>query len=168
MFCMFLFFGVITSYAGFSMLSDILFFNDKINDLTRKINDETNIKNELTAVLAGYSRQETVYATSLSIMQEDLPTIEVFDALDRSVIRGVILDSLTLNHTEMKIEGVANAEDDVVTTARNLLDSGTFSVAQVPVVSRLNTGSRANASGRDGFKFALSLVPLSIGESGRK
>jgi Tfp pilus assembly protein PilN len=164
MLCMFLFFGVLVSYTSLNVLNDILFLQDRVNTLSEKIVDLNAVKSGLTAELARLARQEAVYTSSLSIMQQELPTIEVFDSIDKSVIRGVILSSVALTQNELKLAGVANTEDNVVTTTRNLLDSGSLSVAQVPVVTRANMGP-------EGLRFSLSLIPLTIGdiwESGGK
>jgi Tfp pilus assembly protein PilN len=94
-------------------------------------------------------------------MQQELPSIEVFDSIEKSIVRGVILNSLSLNQKELKLNGVANNEDNIVTSARNLLDSEVYSIAQVPNVSRSNLGP-------EGLKFSLSLEPKTIGESGQR
>jgi len=159
MLCIFMVFGAVILYAGGCMLSDYRKLSDNVNDLTSRIRSLNIIKDRLTAELKALAEQERVYNSSLSIMQQELPTIEVFDSIDKSVIKGVILNSLSLSQKELKLGGVANTEDNIVTTTRNLLDSGAFSIAQVPVVNRANMGP-------EGLRFSLSLVPLSIGESG--
>ena len=94
-------------------------------------------------------------------MQQDLPTIEVFDSIDRGLVRGVTLKGINLSQNSLKLNGVAGVEDDVVESARKLLLSGTFSVAQVPQVTRTNTGPEE-------VNFTLFLAPLNIGEVGKK
>lgn len=143
------------------MVNDILFLNGKINDLSNDVENLNSVKIKLQSELSRLSQQEAVYVSSLGIMQQELPTIEVLDSIDRSLIKGVTLNTLALTQLDLRLNGVANAEDSVVEAARNLLDSGTFSTAQVPVVSR--TGS-----GPEGLKFSLSLAPLKIVEVGKK
>ncbi|MCL2146758.1 MAG: PilN domain-containing protein [Synergistaceae bacterium] len=94
-------------------------------------------------------------------MNQELPTIEVFDSIDKSTVRGVILSSIALTERELKLDGLANTEDNIVTTTRNLLDSEAFSIAQVPIVTRENMGP-------EGLKFTLALTPRAIGESGQR
>jgi len=160
MLCLFMIFGAVISFTGFTMVNDIYTFRVDINNLNNDIENEKSVERGLTAELARLARQEQVYVSSLSIMQQELPTIEIFGSIDRSIIRGVILNSLSLSQKELKLGGVANTEDNIVTTIRSLLDSGVFSVAQVPVVTRANMGP-------EGLRFSISLEPLSIGESGK-
>jgi Tfp pilus assembly protein PilN len=158
---MFIIYGALVSYASFCIIGDIYFLKNGIKDLQKDIAAELKTKNELQVELGRLTKQEAVYSQSLSIMQQELPTIEIFDAIDKSTVRGVILTSMVLNQKELKVVGVANTEDNIVTTIRNLLDSEAFSIAQVPVVTRENMGP-------EGLKFTLSLAPKPIGESGRK
>ena len=157
MLCAFLIFASVMSYTWFSMIKDILFLQDRINTLSNQVDDLRTVRIGLTAELARLSQEEAVYASSLSIMQQELPTIEVFNSIERAFNRGITLTSLVLTHTNLSLVGVANTEDNIVDTTRNLLDTGIFSVAQVPVVSRANMGP-------EGLSFSLSLAPLGIGE----
>ena len=161
MVCMFMVFGSAVSYAWFVMAKDILFLQGKIRDLSHQVSNLNTVRTGLRTELARLDRQEQVYVSSLSIMQEELPTIEVFNAIERSLVSGVTLNSLALSDKNLKLDGVANTEDNIVQTARSLLDRGTFSHAQVPVVTRTGTGP-------EGLNFSLSLAPLSIGEAGRR
>ena len=161
MFCMFLIFGAVVSYAWIGMLGDIMFLSSGVNELTNNIQSLNDVKANLTRQLTQLSKEEKDYATSLSIMQQELPTMEIFESIDNSIIKGVILSSLAITQKELKLNGLANTEDNIVTATRNLLDSGAFNVAQVPVVTRSNMGP-------EGLKFSLSLEPKPIGESGRR
>ena len=161
MFCMFLVFLAICGYATVHLVSDYYFLRNGIRDLRVKNADLNRIKASLTAELADLQRQESVYSSSLSIMQQELPTIEIFDSIDKSTVRGVILSSVALNQKELKLDGLANTEDNIVSTTRNLLDSEAFSIAQVPIVTRENMGP-------EGLKFSLTLTPKAIGESGQR
>jgi Tfp pilus assembly protein PilN len=160
MLCIFIIFGAVISFAGIDMIRKIYDLEYNIKDRSARVGNLQNIRRALQADLTRLAAQESVYRSSLSIMQQELPTIEVFDSIDKSIVRGVILNSLTLSQKELKVGGVANTEDNVVNSTRNLLDSGAFSVAQVPVVTRANMGP-------EGLRFSLSLEPLSIGESGK-
>jgi len=161
MLCLFLVFAAVCGFASYSLVSDYYFLKREIHELNIRISRLIRIRTDLTAELTRLSRQESVYSSSLSIMQQELPTIEIFESIDKSTIRGVILSSIALNQKELKLDGLANTEDNIVTTTRNLLDSEAFSVAQVPVVTRENMGP-------EGLKFSLTLTPKSIGESGQR
>ena len=161
MVCMFLVFGAAVAYSWFVMAKDILFLQGKISDLSHQIGNLNNIRAGLMAELTRLDRQEQVYASSLSIMQQELPTIEILNSIEVAIVRGVILNSLSLSDANLKLDGVANIEDNIVQTARNLLDSGTFSQAQVPIVTRENMGP-------EGLRFSLSLAPMAIEEVGRR
>ena len=156
MVCMFLIFSGVISYAWLVLAKEILFVQDRINTLTNQVEDLNVIKIGLTAELTRLSKEETVYVSSLSIMQQDTPTIEIFNSLDTSLIKGATLNSLSLAENELKLVGVAGTEDDIVETTRKLLETGNFSTAQVPVVTRTNMGP-------EGLKFTLSLIPLGFG-----
>jgi len=161
MFCMLLIFTGVVCFVWFSMVVDIMSLNTNISSLNERNDEYRTIKVKLEAELRRLAQQEAVYVSSLSIMHQDLPTIEVFDSIDRSLARGVTLVSMTLSQPELKLNGVANTEDNIVTTTRSLLDSGTFSTAQVPVVNRTDMGP-------EGLRFTLSLAPLEIGRVNRK
>jgi Tfp pilus assembly protein PilN len=158
---MFLVFVAICGYASVYLASDYYYFRDGLANLRSSINTLNEIKTNLTAEITRLSREESVYSSSLSIMQQELPTIEIFDSIDKSTVRGVILSSVALTQKDIKIDGLANTEDNIVTTTRNLLDSEAFVVAQVPVVTRENMGP-------EGLKFSLTLTPKAIGESGQR
>jgi Tfp pilus assembly protein PilN len=161
MFCMFIIFGSVVCFAWVLMGSDIAFISSQIETLTEKIEELTARENRLQKELNDLEKQERMYAQSLNIMQYELPTIEVFDSIEKSIVRGVILITLSLTQKELKLNGAANNEDNIVTSARNLLDSEVYNIAQVPKVERSGTGP-------EGLKFSLSLEPKPIQESGRK
>ena len=161
MVCMFIVFGAIFSYAWIGMLSDIMFLRNGVNTLQDKIGDLEVIKAKLTEELARLTKQEGVYVLNLSIMQQELPTIEIFESIDKSIVRGIILNSLVITQKELKLNGVADTEDNISTFMRNLMDSAVFYSVQLPTVARNNMGP-------EGLKFLLPLEPKPIGESGRR
>jgi|GEM_PF-4531389 len=161
MLCMFMIFVGVCGFASFYLFRDYFFLSNGIEELNGSISRLTTLRNSLTAEITRLQNQERVYSTSLSIMNQELPTIEVFDSIDKSTVRGVILSSIALTERELKLDGLANTEDNIVTTTRNLLDSEAFSIAQVPIVTRENMGP-------EGLKFTLALTPRAIGESGQR
>lgn len=162
MFCMFIIYGAVVAFAGTGMLSDFFILKNGIEDLKYRVEDLKSIEADLTEEIKRMQDREKVYSTGLSIMNEELPTIEIFEAIDKSILKGVILNKLSFTQKAIRLDGAANTENNISAFANNMMNSNdVFRDVQQPTMNRANMGL-------EGITYAITFAPKPIGESGRR
>jgi len=80
--------------------------------------------------------RETVFAETLRIMQDDLPTIEVLNALETNMdIFGIGLDTLRFVADVIEVTGTVATDRQVIDFSDRLRASGVFSNVFLPVTA---------------------------------
>lgn len=157
MFSLLLTFLGVAGYASFVAGKDYVSLQNSVTALTTRVAHFDAVKAGLVAEIERLQKREALYVSSLNIMNQELPSIEILHAIDRSLPEGVSLSGLTIKADNVNLSGASGSEENIVRTTRNLLGSGAFSMAQVPVANR--TGNN-----RDGIRFNLTLSPLLLSE----
>lgn len=157
LFFLFMMFVSSVGYAVFTAVKEIISVRADVIELTNSVDNLEGVKINLIAEVERMKKQEAAYASGLSVMSNELPTIEILGAIDRSLPAGITLNTIKIDAKLVSLAGVAASEEIIVEATRNLLNSGAFSTAQVPIATR-------GATERDGIRFTLTLTPLPIGE----
>ena len=123
-----------------------------------RLNDAIEEKNALEAEVGRLRRQEAEYAATLKIMQDDLPTLEVLNALERGLEPGMGLNTLRLSPTPQgtvaTLDATAASDEQTVQFSTSLTSSGVFSAVSMPN-SRLDDRTQ-----RVSFTMSLTLLPI--------
>jgi hypothetical protein len=134
------------------------------SDVEDKRNEVENMEGERTALEAEIRRlraQEAVYATTLKIMQDDLPTLEVLNAFEEHMDYGMGLRSLRFGNsgaagTGVTVDATAAVEEQIIRLSDGLLGSGVFAAVN------MTNSRRDDRTGR--ISFTLNLTALPIGQ----
>lgn len=115
----------------------------------------------LEAEINRLKAEEKVYADTLKIMQDDLPTLEVLNALDANMEEGMAANILRFTPPRAAggpntavLEATAAAEDQIVALTNGLSSSGVFSGVTMP------TSKKDEKTGRIAFTLNLDLRPI--------
>ena len=100
--------------------------------------------------------RERVFTNTLKIMQDDLPTLEVLNALETYMEPGMGLNSLrcTGSPNMAVVIATAAAEDQIINFTNGLSGCGVFSAVAMPV------STRDERTGRVTFTLNLSVLPI--------
>ncbi len=133
-------------------------------EIEMKESEVTSLESGQRALEAEIKRlkaEEKVYADTLKIMQDDLPTLEVLNALEANMAPGMAAN--TLRFTPPRVAGGSNtavldataaAEDQIIELTNGLSSSGVFSGVTMP------TSKRDDKTGRVAFTLNLDLRPI--------
>jgi cell division protein FtsB len=120
-------------------------------------------KNALEAEINRLRTQERVFADTLKIMQDDLPTLEVLGALDNGMAPGMGANTLRFappraagDSVTATLDATAANEEQIISLTTSLSGSGVFSSVAL-ISSKLD-----EKTGRVSFTLNLSL--FSIGQ----
>ena len=121
-------------------------------------------KTELESEIKRLQDREKVFSETLKIMQEDLPTLEVFNALETHMDYGVGLNSIRFSAGRVMgnvkgpdiavVEATAATEEQIIQLTEGLTGSGVFSSVVMP------NSTRDDKTGRVTFTLNLSLLPI--------
>jgi cell division protein FtsB len=132
----------------FSLREEIELKESQVSDL------ETG-RRSLEAEINRLKAQEKVFADTLQIMQDDLPTLEVLNALETCMDYGMGLNSLRLATGQVAVvEATAVTEEQIIQLTDGLTGSGVFSAVTMP------TSRRDDKTGRVSFTLNLTLLPI--------
>jgi Tfp pilus assembly protein PilN len=116
-------------------------------------------KAALEAEIKRLQEREKVFAETLRIMQDDLPSLEIFEAVDACAPSGLKISELKFTAGEsplVTLNATANTDEQITRFRIELEGSGVFSRVTMPA-SKLDERTRKVA-------FTLNMVPLSIGQ----
>jgi hypothetical protein len=133
-------------------------------DIEDKRNEVESMEGEKMALDAEIQRlraQEAVYANTLKIMQDDLPTLEVLNAFEEHMDYGMGLNSLRFGNpvaggTPVAVDATAATEEQIIRLYDGLMSSGVFSAGA------MSNSRRDDRTGR--VSFTLNLTALPIGQ----
>jgi hypothetical protein len=138
---------------------------DLQSDIEMAANEVENMEGSRMALEAEINRlreQEKMYANTLKIMQDDLPTLEVLNAFEEHMTYGMGLNTLRFTTpaqgggTTAVLEATAATEDQITELSDNLKACGVFSSVTMPISRRDERTGRVS--------FTLNLVALPIGQ----
>jgi hypothetical protein len=120
-------------------------------------------KMDLEAEIGRLKAQEAVYASTLKIMQDDLPTLEVLSAFEDHMQEKMGLNTLQFGNssaegTPVTVDATAATEEQIIDLYDGLMKSGVFA----PASKGMTSSKRDDRTGR--VSFTLSLVALPIGQ----
>lgn len=133
-------------------------------EISFKEDEVANLESSKTALEAEIGRlkaREKVYADTLKIMQDDLPTLEVVNALEVSMGYGMAANSLKFVPARAAgapatatLEATSGAEEQIIELTNGLSNSGVFSGVTMP------SSKRDEKTGRVSFTLNLDLRPI--------
>ncbi|MDR2179896.1 MAG: hypothetical protein LBP21_06285 [Synergistaceae bacterium] len=155
-----LFFPSTMGYIGW-MAWNILSMRGDVED---KRNEVENMEGEKTALEGEIRRlqaQEAMYASTLKIMQDDLPTLEVLNAFEKHMVRRMGLNTLRFGNTTptgttVTVDATAATEEQIINLYAGLMSSGVFASGS------MSNSKRDDKTGR--VSFTLNLTALPIGQ----
>jgi cell division protein FtsB len=102
--------------------------------------------------------REKMFADTLKIMQDDVPTLEVLYALETNMSYGMGLNRLVFSpgNPVVVLEATAALEEQIIALTNGLSSCGVFSAVAMPI------SRRDEATGR--VTFTLNLTTLPIGQ----
>lgn len=153
---LFIAFAVFAGYASFMAAVESLSLQSSVFSLQDRADKLEGVRIGLVAEMGRLQKREEAYKLTLAVMNQELPAIEILNAIDRSIPEGITLSGITINAGSVSLSGTANTEEKIVQATRALLDSGVFKVAQVPVANR--------TANRGVINFSLLLTPLVLSE----
>ncbi|MDD4365231.1 MAG: PilN domain-containing protein, partial [Synergistales bacterium] len=110
----------------------------------------------LTAEANRLKGLEKLYGEALGLLQSELPALEFLASLEASLPPGVWLGEVALSGTTAALNGMAFAENDVVSFGRALTEATAVGEVGLPVSSRVAVGGKNRVS----FKLSCSLNDL--------
>ncbi|MDR2528153.1 MAG: hypothetical protein LBD04_03920 [Synergistaceae bacterium] len=151
-------FVVSNSFYLWVAFQNMMRLNDAIEEKEYLVNDLESGKNALEAEVGRLRRQEADYAATLKIMQDDLPTLEVLEALEKGLQTGMGLNTLRFNTTPQgataMVDATAATDEQTVQFSSSLTGSGVFSAVTMPS-SKLDDRTK-----RVSFTMSLTLLPI--------
>jgi cell division protein FtsB len=146
------FYIVTTTFAVWSLGDSVEYKRSEVRRLEAG-------KAALDAEIKRLQEREKLFADTLKIMQDDLPVLEVFEAIENCVEYGMRISDLKFapGAPPLVVLNAAAGTDEQTTRFRiGLENSGVFSKVTMPA-SRLDEKSRT-------VLFTLNLTPLPIGQ----
>ncbi|MDR1979461.1 MAG: hypothetical protein LBQ42_12070 [Synergistaceae bacterium] len=155
-----LFFTSSIAYIGV-MTWNMLSMQADIEDKRNEVESMEGEKMALDAEIQRLRAQEAVYANTLKIMQDDLPTLEVLNAFEEHMDYGMGLNSLRFGNpvaggTPVAVDATAATEEQIIRLYDGLMSSGVFSAGA------MSNSRRDDRTGR--VSFTLNLTALPIGQ----
>ena len=141
------------------------------SEIEKKSGEVENMEREKMALEVEIQRlrnQEPVYANTLKIMQDDLPTLEVLNAFEEHMSHGMGLNSLRFAQpiaegTPVPVDATAATEEQIIRLYDGLMSSGVF------VTGAMSNSRRDDTTGRVSFTLNLTAFPIGqIKSSGLK
>lgn len=134
------------------------------SEIEMKEGEVTALEGSQRALEAEINRlkaEEKIYADTLKIMQDDLPTLEVLNALDMNMSDGMAVSRLVFSPSRTAggpstavLEATSSAEDQIIELTNGLSSSGVFSGVAMP------TSKKDDKTGRVTFTLNLVLRPI--------
>ena len=157
-FILMIIFAVSNGFYMWMAFQNMMRLNDAIEEKEYDVGNLEGEKNALEAEVGRLRRQEAEYAATLKIMQDDLPTLEVLNALERGLEPGMGLNTLRLSPTPQgtvaTLDATAASDEQTVQFSTSLTSSGVFSAVSMPN-SRLDDRTQ-----RVSFTMSLTLLPI--------
>ncbi|MDR2175501.1 MAG: hypothetical protein LBO82_06145 [Synergistaceae bacterium] len=153
-----LFLGSTGFYLAAATLS-LLALRDSVEYKQSEVNRMETSKTALEAEIRRLQQREKVFTETLKIMQDDLPTLEIFEALETCTEPGMRISDLryAAGASPTVILNAAADTDEQTTLFRiGLENSGVFSRVTMPT-SKLDERTRK-------VQFTLNLTLLPIGQ----
>ena len=113
-----------------SMNADAAMFTDQL--AIQKTQNE-----KMSQEIQRLSDIEALYTSALQLLDDELPALEVVNAVEAALPPGVWLESLTILPGKATLKGKSWVEGDVVEFAKGLLDSGVVVTVDFPVTTRV-------------------------------
>ncbi len=110
----------------------------------------------LTAEVNRLKGLEKLYGEALGLLQSELPALEFLASLEASLPPGVWLVKVALSGATAALNGMAFAENDVVSFGRALTEAAAVGEVGLPVSSRVAVGGKNRVS----FNLSCSLNDL--------
>jgi cell division protein FtsL len=134
-----------------------------VEEKTYEVENKEGQKAALEAEIRRLAAQEAVYASTLKIMQDDLPTLEVLNAFEEHMDYGMGLNTLRFGNsapggTPVTVDATSATEAQIIALYDGLMGSGVFT----PASAGMTNSRRDDRTGR--VSFTLSLVAFPIGQ----
>ena len=148
-----------SGYYIVTMTLKMIDLNDSIEYKESEVSGLETQKRQLETEIRRLQDREKVFTSTLKIMQDDLPTLEVLNALETCMEPGMGLSSLrcttapNTGNTAVLI-ATAAAEEQIINFTDGLSRSGVFSTVNMP------TSTRDDKTGRVTFTLNLSILPI--------
>ena len=154
---MMIFFGASGYYIA-TMTLKMLDLKDLIEYKQDEVATLETQRTQLEAEIRRLRDRENVFTSTLKIMQDDLPTLEVLNALETYLEPGMGLNSLRFTSAATGNTAVliatAAAEEQIILFTDGLGRCGVFSEVRMP------TSTRDERTGRVTFTLNLSVLPI--------
>jgi cell division protein FtsL len=154
---------VLTTSGYIGLMTKKMFeLQSSIDEVTNEVGNKESERMALFAEISRLREQEKTYASTLQIMQDDLPTLEVLNAFEEYMTYGMGLETLRFTGpaqgggTNAVLEATSATEEQIAELSEKLKNCGVFSNVEMP------TSKRDERTGR--ISFTLNLVALPIGQ----
>ena len=124
-----------TGHLFRSLKSSVTFLEDSLAVLRAQ---NARLANELVRL----SEEEAIYVSALKLLQDELPALELIQALESSLPLGVWIQNISILPGRATLQGKAYKEDDVVEFGKGLLEATVGKAGDFPVTSRATTGGQ--------------------------
>ncbi len=158
---LFLIFLGSSSFYVVTMTLKVISLKEEIDIKEGEVSGLEGSKQALEAEIRRLKDKEKVFADTLKIMQDDLPTLEVLNALEVNMIYGMAVNSLKFNPgraagaaNSAVLDATAATEEQIIEFTNGLTSSGVFSGVAMP------TSKRDEKTGRVSFALNLELRPI--------
>jgi cell division protein FtsB len=154
-----LLFLLFLSSTGFYFMKTVFAVLDLKDSVEYKQSEVSRLeasRNALEAEIKRLQQREKVFTDTLKIMQDDLPTLELFEALETRAEPGMRIFDLRYAAPQVILNARADTEEQITLFRVELESSGVFSRVSMPI-SRLDEKTRK-------VLFTLNLTLLPIGQ----
>jgi hypothetical protein len=134
---------------------------DSIEYKTDEVGGLSVSRTALEGEIRRLQEREKVFSDTLKIMQDDLPTLEVLNALETYMVNGMGLNSLNFTPPQgnnpaivAQLEATAIEEEQIIELTTGLSECGVFSNVIMP------NSRRDDATGRVTFTLSLTVLPI--------
>ena len=148
--------------SGYYIVTMTLKMMDLKDSIEYKESEVSNLEmqmRQLEVEIRRLQEREREFTSNLKIMQDDLPTLEVLNALETCIEPGMGLNSVrcvsapNTGNTAV-LTATAGAEEQIIRFTDGLSRSGVFSAVNMP------TSIRDDRTGRVTFTLNLSILPI--------
>lgn len=146
-----------SGYFIATMTLKMLDLKDLIESKEIEVSTLETQRSQLDAEIRRLQEREKVFTSTLKIMQDDLPTLEVLNALENNLEFGMGLNTLKCsagNPSSAVLTATAAEESQIIHFTDGLSRCGVFSAVAMP------SSTRDDKTGRVTFILNLSILPI--------
>jgi cell division protein FtsB len=153
---LFLLFLGSTGFYFMKTVFAVLDLRDSVESKQSEVSRLEASRGALDAEIKRLQQREKMFTDTLKIMQDDLPTLELFEALETCADEGMRIFDLRYAAPQVVLNARADTEEQITLFRIELENSGVFSRVSMPT-SRLDEKTRK-------VLFTLNLTLLPIGQ----